>query len=68
MTTKWKLLAAAVAVALPGLSASAEASSCSQVKDHDQRQVCRAVERQSSASCATIKDADERQLCRARTR
>ena len=67
MTTKWKLLAAAVAVAMSGLTASAQAS-CAQVKDHDQRQPCRAEEGSQSASCATIKDHDERQLCRARSR
>ena len=47
---------------------AASASPCAMVKDHDQRQECRAVERQSEAACASIKDHDARQLCRARTR
>ena len=66
MTTKWKLLA--LAAGFSGLLTPAAEASCSQIVDHDKRQMCRAEERQQASSCASIKNEDDRQLCRARTR
>lgn len=50
------------------LASSPAMADCSQIKNQDQRQFCRAAERGNSSSCAHIRDHDKRQFCKSVTR